>query len=198
MNERFHIRIKLPNGAELEASGPQEYVQKEREAFLEAHKSGKLAASTQNLFTNMAAGSGAPASIHGGAGSAQQPSGSPQAAGIRSPIWDSIIEVTRGMNIQLRAKFLGNKTDRDACLVLLAASQRLLNQPKPTAGQLARWLRSSGYPIQRVDRAIADGIDTGEILSSGSRRARRYELTGPGRIKAFLLAQQLTQLVVGE
>ena len=62
-------------------------------------------------------------------------------------------------------------------------------------GKLAKWLRISGYPVQRMDRALQEAIAQGEILSSGSRRARRYELTGPGRIKAYLLAHQLTTIV---
>ncbi|MBI3550384.1 MAG: hypothetical protein HY078_15190 [Elusimicrobia bacterium] len=120
-----------------------------------------------------------------------------RAAGIRSPIWDSVIEVGPGPSIQLRAKLQNDKTDRDACLLLLMAAQKVLNLQKPTAAQLARWLRASGYPIQRVDRVLSDAIDKGEIMASGSRRARRYELTAPGRVKGFLLAQQMTQRVHG-
>lgn len=171
MAEPCRIRIRLPNGAELEAAGDIEYVRSERAAFLAS-------------FQHTADADGDP-----------QPRA---AAGVRPLLWDTIIETTKGLNIQLRSKLQGdNRTDKDACLVLLAASQKLLNQPKPTAAQLAKWLRASGYPIARVDRAISDGVDKGEILSSGSRRARRYELTGPGRLKAFLLAQQLNDLVNG-
>ena len=108
--------------------------------------------------------------------------------------WESIIE-RKGQNAYLRAKLPADKPQKDACLVLMAASQKLLHQPKPTAAQLAKWLRISGYPIQRMDRALQEAIAQGEILSSGSRRARRYELTGPGRIKAYLLAHQLNTIV---
>lgn len=172
MAEPCRMRIKLPNGAEFEAAGDIEYVRSEREAFLAS-------------FAYIKEGPGAESQ-------SQAPTG------IRSPLWDTIIETTQGLNLQLRSKLQGDhRTDKDACLVLLAASQKLLNQPKPTAAQLAKWLRASGYPVTRVDRAISDAVGKGEILASGSRRARRYELTGPGRMKAFLLAQQLNDLVNG-
>jgi len=111
--------------------------------------------------------------------------------------WETITE-RKGRTIQLRAKLPSDKSQKDACLVLLAASHKLLNQPKPTAAQLAKWLRISGYPIQRMDRALQDAVSQGEILASGSRRARCYELTAPGRLKAFLLAEQLTAAIAGK
>ncbi|MFH2202346.1 MAG: hypothetical protein ABIJ96_04485 [Elusimicrobiota bacterium] len=117
------------------------------------------------------------------------------AGGSAEPSWDEIIE-TRGKNdIQLRAKLGGGGGDKEACLVLIAASRALLRTPKPTAAQLAKWLRASGYPIQRVDRAIQASVSRGDILASGSRRARRYELSGPGLAKAFNLALQLARMI---
>ena len=63
---------------------------------------------------------------------------------------------------------------------------------------VAKWLRASGYPIGRMDRTLQDAIAQGELLSSGSRRSRRYELTATGKIKALLLAEQLTHMVLGK
>ena len=110
--------------------------------------------------------------------------------------WPEITETKAG-NIQLRAKPPG-RSEKDVCLVLLAAAHKVLNTPKPTAAQLARWLRASGYPIGRIDRVLAQAVEQGQILASGSRRARRYELTGPGRGKAFLLAEELANVVSGK
>ena len=163
-NNQHRIRIKLPNGAEIEAAGSPEFVRTEREVFLAEQRTPKQAQD--------AAAEAGPARL----------------------AWDQIIE-SKGLNIQLRAKLKDNKNNKDACLVLLAAAHKVLNQSKPTAAQLAKWLRSSGYPVQRVDRAISEAIEKGEIMASGSRRARRYELTGPGRLKAFLLAEQLSDLI---
>ena len=170
-DEKAHrIRLKLPNGAEMEAEGSAEFVYRERQEFLSALRSAPVDG----------AGAGIPAVP-----------GAPQIA------WEAITEL-RGKNIQLRAKLRGDKTEKDACLVLLACSQKLLSQPKPTATQLAKWLRSSGYPILRMDRALQTAVTQGEILSSGSRRARRYELTAPGRLKAYILANQLTATITGQ
>ncbi|MCX5789791.1 MAG: hypothetical protein NTX64_15000 [Elusimicrobia bacterium] len=168
MNERFRLRLKLPSGAEMEAEGAPEFVEAERRAFIQQ-------AARPSETENFAAGPGQ-----------GQPAGPP---------WAEITE-TRSGGIQLRAKPPG-RTERDACLLLLAAAHRLLNTPKPTAAQLARWLRASGYPVGRVDRVLAQALDQGHILASGSRRARRYELTGPGRAKAFLLAEELAKTVSG-
>src|SRR5579859_6632773 len=63
--------------------------------------------------------------------------------------WEAVAEAQAG-SLQLRAKLKNDKSHKDACLVLLAAAQRLLNLKRPTAAQLARWLRASGYPIGRV------------------------------------------------
>ena len=164
------LRLKLPNGAEFEAEGSPEFLISERELFLR----------------------GAPAKTGPGAPSAaeEQEPGRPQIA------WEIITEI-RGRNIQLRAKLQREKSEKDACLVLLAASEKLLRQAKPTATQLAKWLRNSGYPIGRMDRTLQNAVTQGEILSSGSRRARRYELTAPGRLKAYINAEQLTANVTG-
>ena len=131
-------------------------------------------------------------------GGTQPAAGSKAEPGAAEPqiAWESIIEI-RGRNIQLRAKLRRERSEKDACLVLFAASEKLLRQPKPTATQLAKWLRNSGYPIGRMDRTLQNAVTQGEILSSGSRRARRYELTASGRLKAFINADQLTTAIAG-
>lgn len=160
------LRLRLPNGAELEAEGPADFIQTERAIFL--------------------AGSEPPRS-----------EGDAHITRARAiePSWNSLIESKASGQIQLRAKLKGDKQPKDACLLLLAAAERVLHASKPTASQIARWLRASGYPVQRVDRAIAEGVSRGEILASGSRRARRYELTGPGRAKAYLLGREMADWI---
>ena len=165
-DERLHrLRLKLSNGAELEAEGTPDFVAGERREFLELH------APTQKVLTRDEAG-----------------------ARPLEPAWEDVVEA-RGSNIQLRAKLLGDKGEKEACLILIAASQRMLRNAKPTAAQLARWLRASGYPVRRVDRAIAQAIESGEILASGARRARRYSLSAPGLAKAFNLDHQLGAMI---
>ena len=170
MPDRTHrLRLKLPGGAELEAEGTAEFVLRERQEFL--------------VRVQEEPSISAP----------KEPRGTPQMPNIS---WGTITEI-KGRNIQLRTKLRSDQSEKDACLVLLAASGKLLSQSKPTAAQLAKWMRSSGYPIQRMDRALQNAIDQGEILSSGSRRARRYELTAPGLLKAHILANQLTTTIAG-
>lgn len=156
------VRLRLPDGAEFEAEGSAEFVSSERREFL---------------------GARVPKQGHPAAAAAD-PEAGPE------PAWEHLIE-TKGPVIQLRSKLPGEGAEREACLILLAAARGLLRQGKPTASQLARWLRASGYPIGRVDRAIQASIDQGEILASGARRARRYELSGPGLAKGWRLAHRL-------
>ena len=160
------VRLKLPNGAELEAEGDAEFVRQEREEFV--------------LRQTPASGAAAE-------GSQREP----------RVDWAAVVEAKSG-GLTLRGKIPGgDKAGKDACLVLLMASERLLSQPKPTATLVAKWLRASGYPIGRMDRTLQDAISQGELLSSGSRRSRRYELTATGKIKALLLSEQLTLTVLG-
>ena len=164
------LRIRLASGAEIEAEGSPEFVAAERQEFISLQSSG--------------AGQAAHLSLSAGSHDALVS-------------WDAILEA-KGNILQLRTKLRGEKTEKDACLLLLAAAQTLLRNHKPTSTQIARWLRASGYPIARVDRAIQEGLEKGEILASGSRRARRYALSGPGKVKALLLAVQLTEFVTGQ
>lgn len=160
------VRLKLPNGAELEAEGDAEFVRQERAEFVLRQT---------------------PLEPAPGAGSQREP----------RVDWNAVVEARAG-GLTLRGKIPGgDKAGKDACLVLLMASERLLSQPKPTATLLAKWLRASGYPLGRMDRTLQDAVSQGELLSSGSRRSRRYELTAAGKIKALLLAEGLTHTVLG-
>ena len=161
------IRLRFPNGAELEAEGTPEFIAEERREFTSLLTTGESAAPKTGAIS--------------------------PAGGRLEPAWSSITEA-RGHNIQLRAK-LGEGGEAEACLVLIAASRMVLKTPKPTSAQLAKWLRLSGYPIGRIDRAIKASLDRGDILASGTRRARRYELSGPGLARAFNLAAQLARRI---
>ena len=168
MNVSHRVRLKLPNGAELEAEGEAEFVRREREEFLIR----------------------------------QTPVSGPE-TGVAGPTreprvdWNAVVEARSG-GLTLRGKIAGgDKAGKDACLTLLMASDKLLSQPKPTSAMLAKWLRTSGYPVGRMDRMLQDAISQGELLSTGSRRSRRYELTASGKIKALLLAEGLTAAVLG-
>ena len=160
------VRLKLPNGAELEAEGDAEFVRQERADFVLRQT---------------------PVPTHG----AQEPGREPRVE------WSAVVE-TRNGGLTLRGKIPGgDKEGKDACLVLIMASDRLLSQPRPTATLLAKWLRASGHPVGRMDRTLQDAMSQGDLLSSGSRRSRRYELTATGKIRALLLSEKLTAAVLG-
>ncbi len=170
MTTPHRLRLKLPNGAELEAEGEAEFVRREREEFLLRQP---------------------PAPSHAPLAPAQTAAREPRVD------WAAVAEAKNG-GLLLRGKIPdADKTGRDAALVLLIASEQMLGQSKPTAAALAKWLRTAGYPVGRMDRVLQDAVAGGELLSSGSRRSRRYELTAAGKIRALLLAERLTATVRG-
>ncbi|MBI4386401.1 MAG: hypothetical protein HY551_03375 [Elusimicrobia bacterium] len=192
--ERCRLRMRLETGAELEVEGSPELIREERRAFLAGRRG-----SAEPEEIPLGAPNGGPGVEPGREsaapeGSPEYPQTPPSSSRHHPPRWEPVVE-SQGSSIQLRAKLDKDKTEKDASLVLLAAAQNVLNLHRPTAAQLARWLRASGYPVQRVDRAISEAISHGDILVSGSRRARRYELTGPGRVKAYYLAKELSDRI---
>jgi hypothetical protein len=100
-----------------------------------------------------------------------------------------------GAELSLRALPPGAGDPQDACLALILGSEKRLGQPKPTAAQLAKWLRKSGFSILRMDRSLKRAVINGHILASGSRRSRRYELSQKGRIQALLAAERLARVI---
>lgn len=163
------IRLKLPTGAELEAEGDAEFVRHERAEF---------------MLLNTPAGPQNSASF----GPQKEP----------RIDWGQAVELRPRGGLALRAKLPGDASSGiEASLVLVMASELLLRQPRPTAATLAKWLRISGYPVGRIDRLIRPAIERGELLSSGSRRSRRYELSATGKLRALLLAETLSAAISG-
>jgi hypothetical protein len=107
---------------------------------------------------------------------------------------EKILDQT-GAELALRALPPGTGDPQDACLALILGSEKRLGQPKPTAAQLAKWLRKSGFSILRMDRSLKRAVINGHILASGSRRSRRYELSQKGRIQALLAAERLARTI---
>jgi len=175
--QSLRLRIKLPGGAEFEAEGPRSFITEEKDVFL-------------SELREAATAEAAPVKSRVARDGLTEP-GAPNIS------WDAIIERRGDRQIQLRGKLKAEHSEKEACLVLLAAAEKLLNETKPRATLLAKWLRGSGYAILRIDRAIQEGLSQGQIIASGAKRARRYELTGPGRIKAYLLAHELSRTITG-
>ncbi len=170
------LRLRFPNGLEFEALGPEEFIKEQLQAFL--NQKADIQESQK------------PAPLH-----YTRPAAAPE-NDLASIEWGKIAEIS-GENLLLRSKLETLGQEAEACLVLIAASKNLANNPRPSALQLARWLRKSGYPIVRIDRTLQNVSRNGDILASGSRRGRKYELSPTGKLKAFLIAEKLTQRITG-
>lgn len=186
--ERCRLRLRLPDGSELEAEGAESFVERQRDDFLS--RAPAPAPDQRRTQANQPQPEEAPWPPPAQARPAAPTPAEPRIA------WDAITEL-RGPSLLLRAKLPNPASEQDACLVLLACSHKILNNPKPTATQLAKWLRGSGYPVGRMDRALEGAVSAGQLLSSGSRRSRRYELTASGRLRALILADRLTAVIQG-
>ena len=81
--------------------------------------------------------------------------GTPGAPTGLQPAWDTLTEVS-GPILRLRSKLRGKQAETEASLILLAAARMSLQETQPTASQLTRWLRSSGYPVGRIDRILLE------------------------------------------
>lgn len=161
--ESCRIRLKLPSGAEIETEGGQEFVKAESQRLLDY---------LQQALT-------------------PPPTPPPQREETARSVWKKIAEVQNG-DLILRSVPAESQPE-NACLLLLAAAKSLLSQDKPTATMIAKWLRRSGRPPRRLDRALAGAVRQGDINASGAKRSRRYELTPAGLHRAALLAYQHLQ-----
>lgn len=168
--DRHRLRLKLPNGAELEAEGDVDFVRAERATFLHQQTGDATTKHTS----------------------------APNASSFNKELdWNELIHNERGI-ITLRGKVPGlAENDPGPVMLLIAASGHVAGNAKPNATQLAKSLRASGYAVARMDRLLADALAQGHVLASGSRRARRYELTSSGKIKAILLAEVLSKTIRG-
>ncbi len=161
------LRVKLPSGAELELSGPREFVEGERKDIL------------------------AKLEPKGGA-AASPPEAAPRTPDLPRMDWTQLAE-RQGADLMLRARLEG--APLEAALVLILASDKLLNQPRPNATMLAKWIRGSGYAVDRIDRVLAAAVREGDILAAGAKRSRRYELSPAGQSKALRAAEKLLRAV---
>ena len=168
---RCRIRLRLPTGAELETEGEAEFVRAESQRLIEIIERGPRATGTVDGPRKTAPSAPLP------------------------ELWREVAEPQKG-GLVLRSRPAAGDIE-EACLLLLAAARNLLSSERPTATQLARWLRMSGCPFKRLDRVLADAIRRNDVLAAGNRRSRRYELTPSGLAKAGLAAHRLAQKISG-
>ena len=99
---------------------------------------------------------------------------------------DKIMEVA-GTIVRLRA---GSGTASEVLLVLLLGQRQLRNDNLVSGTDLIQGLRASGHLMSRADYLLNYHARRRYITIHGKRRARRYQLTESGVLKAKGLAQQ--------
>jgi len=79
----------------------------------------------------------------------------------------------------------------DEIALLLLGQQMLRANHMVMGGDLLEGMRQTGRKIRRIDYQLRKLRKTGDVVSAGLRRARRYRLSNPGTERATRLAQAL-------
>lgn len=186
MNSKVRIRYK---DLELELEGREEFVMAEAEKLL--NRTGVTAGEPVAALNKPRNNEGAALMPALERPSLTQ-SSSPLEA--REALWKKVTEPHlkyRGLwNLRYAAR-RDKEGVAQAALALLTAHRELERKPAMTALELMRTLKASGFNPSRLDTHLKILISRGFILASGSRRARRYEVTNQGLNEALRLAYEL-------
>jgi len=166
------LRLRLQNGMEFEAEGATDFIEAQKGAFFE------LAAS-QKACTGAAIAKTVPAEL----------APPPQHPGFEPGIWKTLME-SRDNLFYLKTRYPQTEP-HDAALMILATWTELGKKGTVEALKLAKSLKKSGFVKGRLDRIMAQEISQQRIISTGTKRARRYQLTAEGLARAHYLAQDL-------
>jgi hypothetical protein len=96
--------------------------------------------------------------------------------------------------VTLRASLHGRQRNANAALLLLfgfATISPAGNGQEITPTRLAAAMHASGYPLERVDRALRPYLAAGLVHRSGRRKQPAYTLTAAGQRHAAALAHRL-------
>ncbi len=80
-------------------------------------------------------------------------------------------------------------------MLLLLGQKTLRNNDSVTGAEILDGLRQTGRPIPRADYQLDKLSASGDVITIGTRRARRYRLTYQGLAKAQALARDLIATV---
>jgi hypothetical protein len=104
---------------------------------------------------------------------------------------EEIIMRQEGRMVSLTKR--GRSLEDDVLLVLFG--QKLLrNNDAVTGGEITTGLRLSGRVVRRVNYELDKMTTTGDVITMGTGRARRYRLTNQGLVKAQGLARSLVAI----
>ena len=165
MADEFKINMKLGEGVEFNAEGPEALVREALAAFLER------------------ASNHSPHSTPPGEAPVDQAQGSDQredrqsAGKFSESIIDRVFRVD-GEVVSLRAIPTTAKPNADALLLLIYGYSRIKNQHDVTATRLAQAARQTGIQTDRLDRTIAQ--NNGLVVKAGVKKGVRYGLNNPG------------------
>ncbi len=193
------IRFKLPGGEEFEAEGSVEFIEAQRDYFLQliGHDSkpqqGESGTNVREdqLVTGMLSPGTSPTAFQTSpiTNLADSTAGTPSSHLFSSHtrLWEQLLE-QEGDSVFLRRKL--HLPAQEAALILLAGGKEVLHKNRCTALWLSRALGKSGFTTGRLDRLLAPCIQLGWLQSQGSKRSRLYTLTESGLARAFVLAEK--------
>jgi len=163
------IRFRLPKGEEFEAEGPREFIESQRNYFLQ------LIGSTQSFSTQPGSG------INPGNNAPRH---------TEQYLWEMIFKQDADTLI-MRNKHKLPTTD--ITLLLIAAARILLQKEEYSALELAKSLKANHIEGMRLDRLLAPAMQAGYLSAQGSKRSRTYKLSDSGFAKAYMLAEKIRQ-----
>lgn len=182
------IRLRFSGGEEFEAQGTQEFIELQRNYFLNLigkQKPEALDASRPNIQ---------PAAPFTPTQRPLPPEPDKQTSAVQEAfpakrLWEKLFKEENGLVILRRKMRL---EAHEAALLLLAAARVLLNQPDCKALDLAKMLQKSGFTqTGRLDRLMQQDTKNDYLQSEGMKRGRTYRLTNAGFARAFVLAEKL-------
>ncbi|MCX5783867.1 MAG: hypothetical protein NTW04_05465 [Elusimicrobia bacterium] len=106
---------------------------------------------------------------------------------INSAVWKNISTVSNGV-IYLKTKRQGFGAGAAALMIIAAAKAG--GAENLSALNLAKSLKKSGYQPQRIDRVLSSEVKNGDIIHTGAKRSRAYQITPKGMAKAFSMADK--------
>lgn len=182
------IRLRFSGGEEFEAQGTQEFIEQQRNYFLNLIGKQKQEAQAVYQPNRLPAPPFTPAQ-HPQPEPDKQPSSAVQEAFPAKRLWEKLFKEENGLVILRRKMRL---EAHEAALLLLAAARVLLNQPDCKALDLAKMLQKSGFTqTGRLDRLLQQDAKNDYLRSEGMKRGRTYRLTNAGFARAFVLAEKL-------
>ena len=182
-NTRLKFRVGVH---EFEAEGPAEVVQEQLRAFRELIE-------TASDLPVAPEGFPAPANASQSVNTDLENSGPAMAKSA-----DEIDQaLTKIMKVEQRFVSLTARAGStiDAVLLIVYGQKILRENDAVTGAEVMHGLKTTGIVVARVDRVLAKAYEVGDIMSTGTRRAKRYRLTNQGIEKARQIAAKLIDTV---